>query len=89
MRDKADLLFIAICERLRKVGLCSRAAAMVTYAMAVEGLTYEAARDVYAEWIGEAPERLQADLCYDVLQAGHEVSPAKLLGDLIGEGVKG
>lgn len=78
-----DRLYEAICRHTDARGLLSRAAVMVLYAMAAEGVTYEEARNAYAEWIGEPPERLQADLCYDILRAGYEVPPAKLFAEII------
>lgn len=59
---------------------------MVLYAMALEGLSYEEARDVYAEYSGQAPEQLQASLCYDVLRAGLDGMPSALFTEMIGKG---
>ena len=78
---------MTVCEKLRARGLVSKPAAMVLYAMVAEGVTYEAARDAYAEYVGEAPERMQSTLCYDVLRAGLEESPAAIFAEMAGEGV--
>ena len=80
-----DLLFLSCCEALRQTGIVSRAAGMVLYAMAAEGLSYEAARDAYAEFVGVAPEQLQAALCYDVLKAGLDGMPAAIFEELLKE----
>lgn len=77
---------MAVCERLRQKGLVSKAAAMVLYAMAAEGLSYEAARNAYAEWTDQAPEQVQAVLCYDVLKAGLDGMPGGLFEEMVGEG---
>ena len=82
-----DLLFMSICEMLRARGIVTKSAAMVLYAMVAEGLTYEAARDAYAEYVGEAPERLQSALCYEVLRAGLDRSPAAIFAEIAGEEV--
>lgn len=82
-----DLLYMAICERLRRKGIVYKAAAMVLYAMVTEGVSYEVARDAYADWIGTEPEKLQSMLCYAVLKAGLEGSPARILEEMAGEGV--
>lgn len=77
---------MTVCEKLRQKGIVSKAAAMVLYAMAAEGLSYEAARDAYAEWTDQAPERVQSQLCYDVLLAGLDGSPASLFEEMAGKG---
>lgn len=81
-----DLLYMTCCEKLRERGVVSKQASMVLYAMAAEGLSYEAARDAYADFTGQAPEQLQASLCYDVLRAGLDGMPAALFAEMIGEG---
>ena len=79
MHDKIDrMLWKMINDFLAAKGLRYKAASMILYAMAVEALTYEEARDIYAEWVGDAPERVQASLCYEVLSAGMEIPPVKL-----------
>lgn len=83
--DIDKVLWGMINDYLMEKGLRHRAASMILYAMAVEALTYEEARDIYAEWVGVAPERVQSSLCYDVLSAGMEIPPAKLLGDFLEE----
>ena len=80
-----DLLYMAICEILRARGLVSKAAAMVIYAMVTEGLSFEAARDAYAAFVDDAPERVQSVLCYDVLRAGFDMMPAELFREIVGE----
>ena len=84
MCNKPDrIIWKMINDYLAAKGLRYKAASMILYAMAVEALTYEEARDIYAEWVGDAPERVQASLCYEVLSAGMEIPPAKLLGDFL------
>lgn len=38
-------------------------------------LGYEKVRQRYAEYIGDAPERVQAELCRRLLAAGKEIAP--------------
>lgn len=80
-----DLLLMAVCEKLRQVGIVSRTSAAVLYAMVENGLSYEEARDTYAEFAGRAPEQVQSDLCYDVLRAGFDGMPAQIFAELRGE----
>lgn len=74
-----------VCEKLRVAGIFTRQAAAVLYAMALNGINYEAARDAYADFAGLAPEQLQAALCYDTLKAGYDISPGELFAQLLGE----
>lgn len=76
---------MAVCEKLRQIGIVSRPSAAVLYAMAENGLSYEEARDTYAEFAGRAPEQVQATLCYDVLKAGFDGMPAQIFVELLGE----
>lgn len=85
MGNKTDLLYMAIWERLRQRGIVSQAASMIIYAMVTESVSYQVARDGYADWCGRAREQVQADLCYDVLKAGYDTMPAQLFAEIIGE----
>jgi hypothetical protein len=76
---------MSVCEKLRVAGIVTRQAAAVLYAMALNDISYEAARDAYADYMGIASEQLQAALCYDTLNAGHDISPEELFSQLMGE----
>lgn len=76
---------MSVCEKLRVAGIVTRQAAAVLYAMALHDISYAAARDAYADFMGIAPEQLQAALCYDTLKAGYDGSPEELFSQLIGE----
>ena len=69
----------------RGEGLASRETAFILYAMASERLSYNEAMRIYADWIGEAPERVHASLCYDVLRAGNDVGPETVLQSYLEE----
>lgn len=80
-----DVLFPAIVDRLQAEGIRSRSLAMVVFAMALVNISYSEAVRYYSEWREEAPERIQAQLCLDVLRAGLEVAPELLAKKILEE----
>ena len=74
-----------VTEWLRGEGLQSRAAAYVLYAMAAEGLTYQAALQAYAEFIDDAPQRVHAQICYAILCTQYECGPETFLQTFLEE----
>ena len=85
MGNNWDILWLAVLDWMDGRGLKSKAAGFILYAMAAEVITYEEARDIYAEWLGDAPERVHASVCYDILRSGAEIPPAKYLQELLEE----
>ena len=53
--------------------------------MVTNGLTYEQARDFYAEFLHTSPEQAQAALCYATLRAGFDGMPGEILTALAEE----
>ena len=85
MGDITDQLYHEVRRVMGEWGLQSYASLLVLYGMAAEALAYQEALEGAADFLGEARERLQAALCYDLLRAGYEVSPAELLESLVWE----
>ena len=80
-----DKLYLSLLENLQKKGIECKHLVMVAYAMAYASLTYTEARDYYAEYLTVAPEVLQSWMCYDILRAGLEESPSKIVAELLKE----
>ena len=68
-----------VCAYLAMTGINSRRMAMILYAMVAEVVTYREAMETYAEWTGEAPERVHSANCYDLLRVGIEQQPGEFL----------
>ena len=68
-----------VCSYLTKAGINSRRIAMILYAMVAEAVTYREAMEAYAEWIGDAPERVHSANCGELLRAGIEWQPSEFL----------
>ena len=85
MGNITDQLYHTTRRVMGEWGLQSRACLLVLYGMAAEALPYQEALEAAADFLGEAKERLHAALCYDLLRAGYEVSPAELLEGLVWE----
>ena len=68
-------------HRLRRDGLCSHAMILMAYAW----IWYEPQwpyHDIlvaYADFIDDAPERVQSGLCYQLLAAGREIGPEEYI----------
>ena len=80
-----DFLYMVICEKLRAKGIVEKSVVMVVYAMITNGLTYEQARDFYAEFIGTSREQAQSGLCYATLRAGYDGMPGQILTEIAEE----
>lgn len=68
-----------VCAYLAMAGINSRRFAMILYAMVAEVATYREAMEAYAEWIGDAPERVHAANCGELLRVGIEQQPGEFL----------
>lgn len=75
MGNKLDLLR----RRLRQDGLCIRAFVLIgaTVVWDYPNWNYVEALRLYADYEGDAPERVHADLCRRLLAAGKEIGPEK------------
>lgn len=80
-----DKLYLSLLENLRKRGIECKHLIMIAYAMAYADLTYPEARGYYAEYLRVAPEVLHSWICYDILRAGLEDSPVKIVTELLKE----
>jgi len=78
-------LFAALCAALQEDGLSRGPFALMAYAWAwiVPDVSYDEILDDYAGYVGDAPERVHADLCYRLLKAGKEIGPEEYLLELI------
>lgn len=57
----------------------------ILYIMATENASYIAARNFYSEWVDDAPERVQAAICYELLRTGREETPEHFFNRLLKE----
>lgn len=86
MIDYSDRqLWNEIKEWLRDERIASRAAAFVLYAMASEHYTYKEALQIYADFVGDVPERIHPWICYAILDAGLDEGPETILQTFIEE----
>lgn len=80
MRDEVKLLR----QRLKKDGLDIRAFVLMGAVMVwywPDG-GYQTVLEVYADFVGDAPERVHAELCRCLLAAGKEITPEQYFGRL-------
>jgi len=79
------------CELIRKVlrrdGLDVRPFVLMAYAWIwlCPEWEYREILNVYAEYVGDAPERVQADLCYRLLAVAKEIGPEQYLAEVRNE----
>lgn len=76
-------LYLAAEAALCRCGVDNVDLAMILFAMAYGGLSYTDALQFYADFRGEAPERMQSSICYHLLKDGVERNPCDLLGELV------
>ena len=76
-------LYLAAEAALRRCGVDNVDLAMILFAMAYGGLSYTDALQIYSDYLGEAPERMQSSICYHLLKDGVEMQPCDLLGGLL------
>ena len=71
-------------EKLRRDGLERRAFVLMAYASIwlEPEWPYREILESYSAYIGDAPERVHADLCYYLLGAGKEVGPEQYFNAL-------
>lgn len=74
--------------RLHSIGIEDLHTVFVLFGMMYVGLDYNSALRCYAEYRGEAPERLHSYLCGELLRSRLEIGPGELLTRLAGGGVK-
>ena len=78
-------LYQAAEAALRRCGVDNVHLTMILFAMAYGDLSYTDALQIYSDYIGEAPERMQSSICYHLLKDGVEAKPCDLLGGLLEE----
>ena len=83
--EASKQLYKVILERLYSYGIMTRRAVFIVFAMADLGESFTDARDHYAAWAEQAPEQIQAGLCYDTLSAGFDGTPEQILTDIVKE----
>ena len=76
-------LYLAAEAALRRCGVDNVDLSMILFAMAYGGLSYTDALQIYSDYLGEAPERMQSSICYHLLKDGVERNPCDLLGGLL------
>lgn len=83
LRHRLEIL----TERLRRDGLAIRPLILMAYACIwlVPERPYREILEVYADYVGSVPERVQADLCYRLLAAGLEIGPEQYIRQIAGE----
>ena len=67
---------------LAEAGLRDRWTLLVVCGMVIGPVDYLAAVEALAEMEGRSPERVNADLCYRALKAGHTVHPSRILSNI-------
>ena len=80
MKHRLDRL----CDKLRRDGVERRAFVLMAYASIwlEPEWSYREILESYSAYIGDAPERVHADLCYYILAAGKEVGPEQYFNAL-------
>lgn len=81
------LLWAKVCAYLAERRIRSRQMAMMLYAMITEEVSYAEALAAFADWAGDAPERVQAANCGALLRAAIEQHPERLLEEAARGGV--
>lgn len=76
-------LYLAAEAALCRCGVDNVDLVMILFAMAYGGLSYTDALQIYSDYLGEAPERMQSSICYHLLKDGVEMKPCDLLGGLL------
>lgn len=76
------------CRALAAVGIQDVHLKYVLFDMLYTGSDYNEALRSYAEFRGEAPERMHSYLCMALLRCGMEVGPGDLLTRLVKGDVK-
>lgn len=84
--DRWKQVFLDCSAELRDQGINNEHFELVLFCMVYYGTTYRQALQHYAEFRGEAPERMHSYLCSVLLRKGLEVEPAAFFKRLIGEG---
>lgn len=77
--------YLAAEAALSRRGVDNVHLSMILFAMVYGGMCYMDALKFYADYRGEAPERMQSSICYHLLKDGVERNPCNLLGDLVDE----
>ena len=71
-------------EQLRRRGIEDQGFLLVLCAMLLDGVDYEGAVDALADFWQDAPERINATLCYRVIVSpGEIVHPRKIMSDIL------
>lgn len=80
MRNKLGQL----CEKLSRDGVNRHNFVLIAYALIWfdAGLSYADILDTYAEYVGDAPERVHADMCYRLLSTGKEIGPEEYINGI-------
>lgn len=83
--------YVLLCRRLQRDGVCTRPFVLIGYVLlwvCPEWEYWKVLRG-YAPFVGDAPERVHAELCRCLLAAGKEITPEayfhSLRGEMIGD----
>ena len=73
-------------EQLRRRGIEDQGFLLVLSAMLLDGADYDTAVEALADFWRDAPERINATLCYRVIVSpGEIVHPRKIMSDILDE----
>lgn len=86
--SKWKQVYMDACRALAAVGIQDVHLRYVLFDMLYTGSDYNEALRSYAEFRGEAPERMHSYLCMALLRCGMEVGPGDLLTRLVKGDVK-
>lgn len=75
LTEKDRYIWKVVCEWLREEHIRSKAAAYILYAMAAFKKTYKEALHICADFVGDAPQRVHAQICYAILCTDYECGP--------------